>query len=124
MSSRAAVPLRLEGPAAVTLTIGSLAFASAAAVADSGTLLGVALLLLAVVPIALSPSIPWRVLLGALVIVIVFVPIRRYTFATGLPIQLEPYRVLAAMLLVGWGASLLVDTRVRLRLTGFEDRCC
>lgn len=64
------------------------------------------------------PMVPWRVLLGGLVLVIVFVPIKRYSFDTGLPIQLEPYRVLVALLLGGFAASLLVDRRVRLRRTG------
>jgi hypothetical protein len=52
--------------------------------------------------------------------VIVFIPIKRYSFETGLPFQLEPYRVLVAVLLGGWAACLLVDRRIRLQRTGLE----
>lgn len=62
----------------------------------------------------------WPKLLAALILVILLVPIRRYSLPGSLPFELEPYRLLVAVLLVGWGASLLVDPRVRLRRTGFE----
>lgn len=66
------------------------------------------------------PYIPWERTLALLVLVILFIPIRRYAFPGGLPFQLEPYRLLVALTVVGWAASLLVDPRVRLRRTGFE----
>ena len=62
----------------------------------------------------------WPRLLAGLILVILFVPIRRYSLPGGLPFELEPYRLLVVLLLVGWGASLLVDPRVRFRKTGFE----
>src|SRR5436305_6792151 len=62
----------------------------------------------------------WEALLSGLVLVVLFIPIRRYTLPGGLPFQLEPYRVLTAFVAAGWVASLLVDPRVRLRKTGFE----
>ena len=62
----------------------------------------------------------WPRLLAGLILVILFIPIRRYTLPGSLPFQLEPYRLLVMMLLVGWGASLLVDPRLRFRRTGFE----
>jgi hypothetical protein len=62
----------------------------------------------------------WEVLLSALVLVVLFIPIRRYTLPGGLPFQLEPYRLMTAFIAAGWVASLLVDPRVRLRRTGFE----
>ncbi len=66
------------------------------------------------------PVIPWSYLLGGLILVIMLVPIRRYTLPANLPFQLELYRLFVAALVVGWVASLLVDHRVRLRRTGFE----
>jgi O-antigen ligase len=66
------------------------------------------------------PSIPWRHLLAVLILVILLVPIRRYSLPANLPFQLELYRVLVAGLVLGWIGSLLVDRRVRLRRTGFE----
>ena len=64
--------------------------------------------------------IGWHRLLAGLILVILFIPIRRYTLPGNLPFQLEPYRLLVVVLLVGWGASLLVDRRTRLAATGFE----
>lgn len=62
----------------------------------------------------------WPVLLGAIVGVILFVPIRRYTLGGGLPFLLEPYRVIVAIVLACWLAALLVDPRTRARRTGLE----
>ncbi|MDX6476014.1 MAG: hypothetical protein QOH95_1525 [Gaiellaceae bacterium] len=62
----------------------------------------------------------WEALLSALVLVVIFIPIRRYTLPGGLPFQLEPYRLLTVFIAMGWFASLLVDPRVRLRKTGFD----
>ena len=57
--------------------------------------------------------IGWHRLLAGLILVILFIPIRRYTLPGNLPFQLEPYRLLVVVLLVGWVASLLVDRRTR-----------
>jgi polysaccharide biosynthesis protein PslJ len=62
----------------------------------------------------------WEALLSALLLVVLFIPIRRYTLPGGLPFQLEPYRLLTMFVAAGWLASLLVDPRVRLRRTGFD----
>jgi hypothetical protein len=62
----------------------------------------------------------WQTLLTGLVLVVLFIPIRRYTLPGGLPFQLEPYRLLTVFIATGWIASLLADPRVRLRKTGFE----
>ncbi len=78
----------------------------------------------AVVVIALTfvnrSFLRWRSLLAALIVVIFFIPIGRYSLPASLPIQLEPYRLLAALIIVGWLTSLLIDPRVRLRATGYE----
>ena len=64
--------------------------------------------------------VAWPNLIGVLILIILFVPIRRYTLPGSLPFQLEPYRVFVALLVGGWLASLLVDRRTRFRRTGFE----
>ena len=64
--------------------------------------------------------VAWRQVIAGLILVILFIPIRRYTLPATLPFQLEPYRVYVALLLFGGVASLLVDARTRLRRTGFE----
>lgn len=66
------------------------------------------------------PVVPWQHLLAGLILVILFVPIRRYSLPADLPFQLEFYRLFVAALVLGWIGSLLVDRRVRLRRTGFE----
>ena len=62
----------------------------------------------------------WSRLVAGLILIILFIPIRRYTLPGSLPFQLEPYRLFVAVLVLGWFASLLVDQRTRFRRTGFE----
>ena len=62
----------------------------------------------------------WRSLLCLTVLVILFVPIKRYTLTASLPFNLELYRLVVAFLVFGWLTSLLVDPSVRLRASGFE----
>ena len=61
----------------------------------------------------------WRSLVAGILLVIFFIPIR-YTIPGNLPFQLEPYRLLVALVLAGWLSALLVDPRVRLRKSGLE----
>jgi hypothetical protein len=62
----------------------------------------------------------WRSLLGLLIAIILFIPIRRYSMPGNLPFELEPYRLMVAFLTGGWIVSMLVDRRVRLRASGLE----
>jgi hypothetical protein len=62
----------------------------------------------------------WPTLLGTVIVVILFIPIRRYTVGGGLPIELEPYRILIAIVLACWLCAICADPRVRWRGTGFE----
>jgi hypothetical protein len=62
----------------------------------------------------------WESLVKALLLVVLFIPIRRYTLPGNLPFQLEPYRLLTLFIALGWLASLLVDPRVRLRAVGVD----
>ena len=63
-----------------------------------------------------NAAIEWPRSIAALILVILFIPIRRYTLPVNLPFQLEPYRLprRAARRRLGF-ASLLVDPRTRLR---------
>lgn len=78
------------------------------------------LALLTVCAVSYRVLLRWEVLLASLIVVILFIPIRRYELPGSLPVNLEPYRLLVAFILVGWLASLLVDPAVRLRRTGFD----
>jgi hypothetical protein len=65
-------------------------------------------------------TISWRAGLAALTLVILLIPIRRYTLPGSLPFELEPYRVLVIALVCFWFVALLVDPAVRVRRTGLE----
>lgn len=63
----------------------------------------------------------WRRVVLLLLLVLLLVPNDgRYTLPAGLPFQLEPYRLVVGVFLLGWIASLLVDRRVRARATNFD----
>lgn len=62
----------------------------------------------------------WGTLLGAILVVILFIPIRRYTVGGGLPIELEPYRIAIALVLGCWLLALAADPRLHWRATGLE----
>ncbi|HET8606523.1 MAG TPA: O-antigen ligase family protein [Gaiellaceae bacterium] len=62
----------------------------------------------------------WRNLVVALLLVILFVPIRRYKLAAGLPFDLEPYRLMVMFLIAGWLTSLLIDPRAWLRHSVYD----
>jgi O-antigen ligase len=63
----------------------------------------------------------WHSLVGVIAVVILLVPIKRYEFkGVSLPLDLEPYRVTVGIVIVLWISSLLIDSRVRLRLSGLE----
>jgi O-antigen ligase len=105
-------------PLFVTASLGLLAVSVAAGVSTRAVTGFVALVALAA--LARTAHIAWPRLIAALILVILLVPIRRYTLPANLPFQLELYRVLVAVLILGWCASLLVDARTRFRRTGFE----
>ena len=73
-----------------------------------------------IVVIAYKRLLAWPALLSGLVLVILFIPIKRYSLPGGLPFELEPYRVYVAVVATMWLAALLVDPRVRLRASGLE----
>ena len=66
-----------------------------------------------------KPLLRWNSMLTLLVGVVLFIPIRRYSMG-GVGFQLEPYRLLVALLILAWGSSLLIDQRVRKRPTGLK----
>jgi polysaccharide biosynthesis protein PslJ len=103
------------------LIAGSLAVL-AAAVAGGGPTIRAAGLVVVATLAAVVPFlfVGWSRVLATLILIILFVPIRRYSLPGNLPFELEPYRVFVAALLLGWFASLLADPRSRLRKTGFE----
>jgi hypothetical protein len=74
-------------------------------------------LILVVAAVAYKALLTWRMQLAVLIAVILFIPIKRYTLPGNLPFDLEFYRLTAAIVLVGWLTSLLIDPRVHFRRT-------
>jgi polysaccharide biosynthesis protein PslJ len=76
------------------------------------------------IPLALAAwqrtLLAWQTLFGLVLLVILFIPIRRYTVGGGLPFELEPYRLLLAVVLIGWLFAVCADPAVRWRATGLE----
>jgi polysaccharide biosynthesis protein PslJ len=62
----------------------------------------------------------WPTMLGLILVVILFIPIRRYTVSGNLPFELEPYRVLIGVVLGCWLCAIAADPRVRVRASGLE----
>jgi hypothetical protein len=96
-----------------------LVVAGAARQGEANTLLGVLVVGL-VVSAYQRVILAWQTMLGVILLVILFIPIRRYTVGGGLPIELEPYRIVIAVFLACWFCALAVDPRVKWRRTGLE----
>src|SRR5947209_4367248 len=70
--------------------------------------------------VAYRVLLPWRSQVALIIFVILFIPIKRYILPANLPVQLEPYRIIVALVFVAWLTSLLIDPHVRLRRTAFD----
>ena len=99
--------LALVGASVILPAVSELALSSAILLAICGGLTQVRV-------------VPWRMLIAAIIVVVLFVPIRRYVIGVEGPFQLEPYRLLLGLVLFGWVASLLANDGVRLSRTGLE----
>src|SRR4051794_7114703 len=75
---------------------------------------------IAVLAVGYRMLLSWRSLLIITFLVILLIPIRRYTLPSGLPFHLEPYRLIVALISIFWLTSLLIDRRVRLRGTPID----
>lgn len=62
----------------------------------------------------------WRVLVSAIVLMILLIPIRRYSLPASLPFELEPYRLAVALIALVWIGSLLIEPATRMRRSGLE----
>jgi hypothetical protein len=111
-----------RGPVVSTaIVLGSLAILALSTLSDA-PLQKIAPVTVVVIVCALTyrSLLAWQNLLALLIVVILFVPIRRYSLPGHLPFELEPYRLLVFLVVAGWIASLLADPRVRARRSGFE----
>jgi hypothetical protein len=107
-------------PAAVTAAAAVGAGASVAGHARFGLIPMIMVALWAVANRYGKGLLTWQTQVAALIFVVMFIPIRRYTLPGALPFQLEPYRLLVALIAIIWVAALLIDPRVRLRKTTLD----
>lgn len=119
-STYTAAPTRRPSAAAFAALAATVAALSAAVATGKGVqpVVGLTALTVAVV-VWHRRLLAWRALLITAIVVIFLIPIRRYAFAGGLPFQLEPYRVVIAVVALLWISALLIDpdmTFVRSRL--------
>jgi hypothetical protein len=103
------------------VVVSSIAVLAVAALGGYSTaFIAPAVTLTALMAITSRRLISWQSLLAVVIVVILVIPIRRYRLPGNLPFELEPYRLVVALIVAGWLVSLLIDPRVRLRRTGFE----
>jgi hypothetical protein len=62
----------------------------------------------------------WESLVGLTILVVLFIPIKRYKLPGSLPFDLEPYRIVLALVLALWLGALLADGVTRLRRTPLD----
>src|SRR5687768_5462112 len=116
-----APPIETRSAFPAALVLGALGVLIATVISGASPQVAVAFVAFAVIAsLTRSAYLRWPHLLGALILVILLIPIRRYALPANLPFQHELYRVIVALLVLGWVASLLVDPRSRFRRTGFE----
>jgi O-antigen ligase len=112
---------RRESRAVLAILVGSLVLLAGLVARGQGMGVGGAVVAaVALVAVFHAQLLSWRTLLAATLLTILFVPIRRYSLPSSLPFQLELYRIVAALVIVFWLLSLLVDPRVRMRKSGLE----
>lgn len=100
---------------------GALTILAGVTVHSGGNRVLTPILALTIVVVVLRKMLlPWRSLIALIVVVILFVPIKRYTLPGSLPFQLEPYRLLVGLVCLIWVTSLLIDPTVRVRRSDFD----
>lgn len=108
----AALPIRTSILLAAVCALAVAAY-SGRPLAVAGTAFG--LVVVAAATSVRTSFIRWEYLIGSVILVVLFVPIKRYKFVVNLPFDLELYRVVLAFVIGLWLLALLVDRRVRLR---------
>jgi hypothetical protein len=101
--------------------LGSLTVLVAAVVTQTGIRFAGPLVLIAVLfSCGRHVFLRWPAMLTGIVVVIFFIPIKRYALPSALPFSLEPYRLLIALVALAWFTSLLIDPALKLRASGLE----
>ncbi len=111
---RAALSVRHDPGA--QLLAGALAALSVAALTGAPVVaLTVLAMVLLVLPLSRSTVIPYTSLITLVLLVVLVVPIGRYSIPAGLPFGLDLYRVTIGVVLIAWGTSLVLKEGARPR---------
>ena len=109
---RAALSVRRDPGA--QLLAGALAALSVAVLTGAPV---IALTVLAMVLVALQLSrstvVPYTALIALVLLVVLLVPIGRYSIPAGLPFGLDLYRITIGVVLIAWGISLTLEKGTR-----------
>jgi O-antigen ligase len=62
----------------------------------------------------------WHILIATTLLVVLFIPIKRYQLPGNFPLDIEAYRIVVAFVITAWVLALIADPRVKLRRTGLE----
>jgi hypothetical protein len=101
---------------------GALVLLTGSVIAGHGTRIAAPVAALTVLGAVVAPRLrSWRALISAIVLIILFIPMKRYMLPASLPIRLEPYRFVVAVVVLIWLTSALIDPRVRFRRTHVID---
>jgi O-antigen ligase len=111
--------VEVQQPLALGLAVAALAALTAGVGFGVDGAMAVAALSAAGVAL-LAARLQWEHALAALILMILWIPIKRFVLPASLPFQLEPYRMFVALLIGVWVLALLVDPRIRLRRSGLE----
>jgi hypothetical protein len=110
-----------RGPVAPAVLVSAVLLLAVTAVSGHGAKSVAPLVAFASILMVLHRRLlQWHGLVGLIIAVVLFVPIGRYSLPASLPFNLELYRLVVAMVVAIWLASLLVDPRVRLRATPLD----
>lgn len=111
--------LRRE-PAALLILGAMFALATAVQTGSKVAVVAPILVIMSVFAVAHRRLLQWHSLVGAVLLVVLFVPIKRYALPGSLPFHFELYRLAVMLVVLAWLTSLLIDPRVQLQRTVFD----
>ncbi len=104
----------------LVLLIGGFGIIAASVLVGRGAAIVALAVAFGMAVVAWHQAVRWPAIAAFVLGVVLFVPIGRYSIPIQLPFDLEPYRLVVAIVLLCWVAALLVDPAVRLRRTPFD----
>ena len=120
MTSDRALAARVTPDRSLVLLAGGFGIVAAAVLLDRGAATVSVAVACSLALVAWRGTLQWPAIAAFVIAVGLFIPIGRYTIPIQLPFDLEPYRVVVAIVVLCWVGALLVDPAVRLRRTPFD----